>query len=359
MIQKEINLSTNSKKQSNLTYQVSGIFFLIFIGFSIFYHVVLTINTNPKERSLVDGIFNFSNFWYQSGFAYFLFYICFILIIGLSELISNQIFKIGIVFILTFLSSYFLRELRYLFYDTWEVGRLTGSGTIWDLYIPILFLMIQFSIFFAYTYFKTVKHNMIVQSELREATLKSELIAIKAQLNPHFLYNIFNTISASLPPENEKTREMIAELSELFRYQLKASKEDFVTIGEELEFVMNYLKLEKARFEERLQIETDINPSLLSAKIPPMLLQPLVENAIKHGISPKIEGGTVKIRIFKSGEKIAFEIIDTGVGWKEKDINKEVGFGLANTRKRLEKMYGSQIVIEDNIPNGLIVKFKI
>src|SRR5690606_10526197 len=99
--------------------------------------------------------------------------------------------------------------------------------------------------------------------------LKSELSAIKAQLNPHFLYNIFNTISASVPSENEKTRHMIAELSDLFRYQLKASQTELVPLKDELDFVKKYLDLEKERFEERLEIEISVDDSILNDMVPP------------------------------------------------------------------------------------------
>lgn len=108
---------------------------------------------------------------------------------------------------------------------------------VWDIYIPGLFMMIQFGFLFAYEHYRENQKKLLVEGELRQAALKSELSAIKAQLNPHFLYNVFNTINASVPAENEKTRQLIAELSDLFRYQLQATKEDLVPLRDEISFV--------------------------------------------------------------------------------------------------------------------------
>ena len=189
--------------------------------------------------------------------------------------------------------------------------------------------------------------------------MQSELTALKAQLNPHFLYNVFNTINASIPAKAEKTRNMIAQLSDLFRYQLKASKEEWVTVKEEIDFVTKYLDLEKERFGKRLIYEISIGKGLKETLIPPLIIQPIVENAVKHGMSPLITGGAIHIDIRKEEEELRVTIRDTGVGI-EKGAAGEIwtkGVGLSNTNQRLEKMYGKGLDIADNEPNGLIVKF--
>src|SRR5690554_5682972 len=107
---------------------------------------------------------------------------------------------------------------------------------------------------------------------------------------------------------------MIAELSDLFRYQLKAAQTELVHLKDELDFVKKYLDLEKERFQERLEIEIDVENSILNELVPPMLLQPLVENSVKHGLSPLIDGGKISISIHKKNNKLKFEISDTGVG---------------------------------------------
>ena len=238
-------------------------------------------------------------------------------------------------------------------------GHLGGYGRVWDIYIPTLFYILQFGLLHAYEYYYTNQLAQIQKSALSEAALKSELTALKAQLNPHFLYNVFNTISASVPPENEQTREMIATLSDLFRYQLKAAQSELVPLWEELEFVQKYLDLEKARFEDRLQVVIDVPEDIKDEMVPPMILQPLVENSVKHGISSIINGGQISIRIKRNGPNIQFEVADTGVGISDKTKLFETGVGLTNTKLRLEKMYGSEMKISDNVPQGLKIEFSI
>ncbi len=238
-------------------------------------------------------------------------------------------------------------------------GHLDWPFAWWDIYIPGLFYILQFGVFHLYDYYHKLQKQQALESELREMALKSELTALKAQLNPHFLYNTFNTISASVPPEQEKTREMIAQLSDLFRYQLKASKTDLIPLAEEIEFVKTYLKLEKARFGDRLQFEFEIEQGLYKARVMPMILQPLVENAIKHGIAPKIEGGKVLIKAHKKEDHIHFEIEDSGVGLKKNVDIFNQGIGLANTQKRLEKKYGTFLEVIENAFKGVTVCFEV
>ena len=261
-----------------------------------------------------------------------------------------------------FILPLFIYTSRIIYYNICDsVGwfHLEGSGQVWDLYIPALFYLIQFGIFHAYEHYRENQKKLKLEGELKQAALKSELAAIKAQLNPHFLYNVFNTINASVPAKQEETRRLIATLADLFRYQLKASKEELVSLKEELDFVKKYLELEKARFEERLKITINVPQELYTEKIPPMLLQPLVENSVKHGISNALQGGEVSITIFKKEGKLWFEIADTGVGVKNKESIFDKGVGLTNTRLRLKKMYQSQMEILDNQPQGLKICFAL
>ena len=116
-----------------------------------------------------------------------------------------------------------------------------GAGQIWDYYLTGIFYLIQFGIFHIYDYYSKLQSKELIISQQNQFQLQSELTALKAQLNPHFLYNVFNTINASVPTKAEKTRNMIAQLSDLFRYQLKASKEEWVTVKEEIDFVKKSL----------------------------------------------------------------------------------------------------------------------
>ncbi|MEM6344860.1 MAG: histidine kinase [Bacteroidota bacterium] len=243
--------------------------------------------------------------------------------------------------------------------DALDIGHLGGTGIGWDIYIPMLFYILQFAIFHIYDEFQRSAEQEKRTLELREIALRSELTALKAQLNPHFLYNVFNTINASIPLESEHTRELIAKLSDLFRYQLKASKVVTVPLRDELDFILSYLELEQARFEERLSVDLQIDDALLDIPIPPMLLQPLVENAIKHGISPRIEGGTVRISALDLGEEMEISITDDGVGFRPNAETMGTGFGLVNTRKMLDRLYGRPLEITPSLPHGTRVMFKL
>lgn len=335
---------------------------LFYLFFSWMYHITLWYNGDGFTKDGIWGWLDLKQYWLNSGWQYLFNFLASIIIwfIGIWLLKNKSTrYQIITVFILIPISIYFFREFRYAIIDYLKLWRLLGTGAIWDWYIPTLFLYIQFGCFFAYRYFKENELKLQLEGELRQAALKSELSAIKAQLNPHFLYNVFNTINASLPAENEKTRDMIAQLADLFRYQLQATKQELVPLQEELEFVKKYLDLEKARFEDRLNIEINVADEILNEEVPPMILQPIVENCVKHGLSTLIEGGTINISIYKNDGKLKFEISDNGIGVDDKNSLFGKGVGLTNTKLRLQKMYNSTLEVLDNKPKGLKIVFSI
>lgn len=252
-------------------------------------------------------------------------------------------------------------NLYYTTCDLVGLDHLRGVGRIWDLYIPSLIYFIQFGILHVYDYYKKLQKERELAAELRQIALQSELSALKAQINPHFLYNVFNTISASVPAAQEQTRIMIAQLSDLFRYQLKASKVEQVKVTEEIAFINKYLELERARFGERMTYEIVANKEIQEEKIPPLLIQPLIENAIKHGISPVVEGGQVHISIHKKDSRLEVSVKDSGKGVQNRNLEELLGegVGLSNTHQRLLRRYGEGLRLEKNQPSGLSVYFSI
>jgi len=255
------------------------------------------------------------------------------------------------------LYAFLWQQCFYLVAETIGIGHLSGNGAFWDIYIPLLFYFIQFGLFHIYEYYQQLREQERNSAALRESALSSELTALKAQLNPHFLYNTFNTISASVPPEQEHTRELIADLSDLFRYQLMASKTNLVPLYEEFGFVANYLTLEKARFEDRLGLDLDMPEDTRNLAVPPMILQPLVENAIRHGIAHQIDGGKVWVRARKKPDGLHLEVGDTGPGFNHNGEINGNGIGLANTRKRLQLEFGVALHQEDVEPTGCLFSF--
>jgi LytS/YehU family sensor histidine kinase len=236
---------------------------------------------------------------------------------------------------------------------------LTGRGMAWDIYIPILFYVIQFAIIHIIDEHNRLRTQQKREKELLKLVHETQLSGLKAQLQPHFLFNALNSISASVPAQSEHTRQLIARLADTFRLALHLSQHDFVPLVEEVKFVRACLDLESERMGDRLAVKYQIEPSVMHIPVPSMLLQPLIENALKHGIAPKIEGGAILIKISESAGFLHFEIADTGLGVQNTEGVFERGIGLKNTAKRLKKLYGEAIRLEKNTPEGTKVNFKI
>jgi len=228
-------------------------------------------------------------------------------------------------------------------------------------YLPLLFYIIQFSIFHAYNFWLKSQRQLEKEKELLSLAYQSEVNALKAQIQPHFLFNTLNSISATVPPEMEATRVLIARLADTFRYALRSSQKHEVTLGEELDFIRTWIELEMHRFKSRLKVEYNTDESVLQLLIPPMLLQPLVENAVKHGIGGSISGGTIKISCIREGHHAKIIISDTGVGFKGdlQQLGRVEGIGLKNTRQRLLRLYNEELFVEANSPSGLTSYFYI
>ena len=251
--------------------------------------------------------------------------------------------------------------------DTWDAylpylegGHLQGPGEWWDIYIPALFYVLQFGLFHAYAYYQHLRRAERAQAETERLALATELSALKAQLNPHFLYNAFNTISASTGPEQEHTRDMIAQLSDLFRYQLRANRTELLPLREELDFVNGYLGLERERFGERLTYRVQIaRMDLNDALLPPLLLQPLVENAVRHGIAPRIAGGTVTVSAAADPhtQLLTLSVTDDGGGFDPATAAR--GYGLTNTERRLRLLFDTPLRIDSAPGRGTRCSFSI
>ncbi len=173
----------------------------------------------------------------------------------------------------------------------------------------------------------------------REAQLtRAELHALKAQLQPHFLFNTLNTISSLVREEPLKAEAMLSRLGDLLRITLRDHQADEVPLADELAFVDGYLEIEQARFGDRLQVVRHIDPAALDALVPHLVLQPMVENAVRHGVGPRLAGGTLQVRAERRGGTLALEVRDDGVG----AAAFAEGVGIANTRARLAHLYGGE-----------------
>jgi len=183
-----------------------------------------------------------------------------------------------------------------------------------------------------------------LQSELAQ----SKLATLRGQLHPHFLFNSFNAVSMLVRQrKNEFAVEMITELSSLLRLVMENVEQPELTLGRELDFVQCYLNVERVRFGEKLRMRLDVDPETLGCIVPNLLLQPLVENAIKHGISRRITPGCVRLTAARRGERLVLEVLDDGPGFPEEEgTPKTGGIGLRNTRSRLNHAYGADYRLE-------------
>jgi len=178
--------------------------------------------------------------------------------------------------------------------------------------------------------------------ELTELAATAQLAALRAQLNPHFLFNSLNSIAQLIHADPDRAEACVERLAELLRYVLKRAEKDFVPLAEELDVTGAYLDIERARFDERLRVETDVDEAALGALVPNFILQPLVENAVKHGLSRKVGPGRVRIEARATGDVLTLSVHDDGVGMSDAVLGHiyERGVGLRNLRDRLEQLYG-------------------
>jgi two-component system LytT family sensor kinase len=189
----------------------------------------------------------------------------------------------------------------------------------------------------------------VLRSDLRSAQLETQVAqarlgALKAQLQPHFLFNTLNAIVVLVRQQKgQQAEETLARFSDLLRAVLADMEAQEVTLGRELEYLRLYLSIEQLRFSDRLHIEIDVEPELLDAAVPHMGLQPIVENAIRHGIGPRATPGAIVIRAQRVGDALHVTVRDDGPGFRAAGGQSEkhgMGLGLANTRARLKQLYG-------------------
>jgi len=196
-------------------------------------------------------------------------------------------------------------------------------------------------IYFLVHYFENYKRSEIERLVWEAAVKDFELKTLKSQLNPHFMFNALNSIRALIEENPFRAKTAITQLSNIFRYSLKIERTETVPFEEEIKTVEDYLGLEQVRFEERLKYKIEYSPNCRNIEIPPMMVQTLVENGIKHGISKLPEGGFVNVSAEKENDFLKIEIENSG-SVPEDALVKSKGYGISNTKQRLHLLYGEQ-----------------
>ena len=212
-------------------------------------------------------------------------------------------------------------------------------------------------IYFLVHYFENYKKSEIERWVWEAAVKDFELKTLKSQLNPHFMFNALNSIRALIEENPSRAKTAINQLSNIFRYSLKIERTETVPFEEEIKTVEDYLGLEQVRFEERLKYKIEYPPDVRNVEIPPMMIQTLVENGIKHGLSKLPEGGFVNVTAIKARNFLVIEIDNSGFV-PEDAIAKSSGYGISNTKQRLHLLYGDQATFSITNTNSH-VKVKI
>lgn len=228
----------------------------------------------------------------------------------------------------------------------------------------VIFYVLLLGVAHATLYYRRYRERERAAERLTAGLATARLQALKMQLQPHFLFNTLNAISALIPAEAQDARRMVAQLGDLLRISLDHEDTQEVTLRDELAFLEPYLAIEKARLGDRLTVAMNIDPSTLNVRVPHLMLQPLVENSIRHGIASRIEPGTVTIssRPTGDGQFLELEIRDDGAGISEDNHPPaRKGVGLGNITSRLEQLYGDahQFDLAAHPQGGAVVKIQI
>ena len=197
-----------------------------------------------------------------------------------------------------------------------------------------------------------IQEEKIKRLTSEKKVAETELRLLQAQIEPHFLFNTLSNILSLLDTDQTKGKSMLEDLIHYLRSSLSKTREKTSTIGHEVEMIRAYINIFKVRMGDRLRYNINVPESIKDFPFPPMLIQPLVENAIKHGLEPRIEGGEISFSAEEEGGILRFEISDTGLGFNE---DGEIGVGLSNVKERLQSLYGDKgrLILEENQPSGL------
>jgi two-component system LytT family sensor kinase len=218
----------------------------------------------------------------------------------------------------------------------WQANYIALRSFLLDIIYGFLLTLLGA---YLWQYVVRLRNTEIMQARLQTRLMRAELHALKMQLQPHFLFNTLHTISNLAPVDSDKVQVMIARLGELLRISLEHVSSESVPLRRELEFLSSYIEIERIRFEDRLKVVTDVDEESMNAEVPNMILQPLVENAIHHGINKKVHGGMITIHAKRQSNRVRIEIADDGGASAEQ--SRGWGIGLSNTNARLEQLYGT------------------
>jgi two-component system, LytTR family, sensor kinase len=285
-----------------------------------------------------------------------------------------RVFDWQIAFFVTIVGLRFLQTEIWRFwpnsvFSTESPGLWMGTGGTLNGYLveSAIYLAVVMVVGIELKIFNSVRIQIKLEEQER-LLLQARMAALQNQINPHFLFNTLNSISSLVRFDPDTAREMILKLATILR-RLLHSTDSFVPLREEVEFIDNYLDIEVVRFgPDKLKVVKELDPASLEAMVPSMLLQPLVENCIKHGLGPKVEGGSITLRSRVIKSRLVVEVEDDGVGMGPAHEHAEqshdgagMGIGMANVAERLKVLYGdaARMIIERREGGGTVIRLRL
>jgi sensor histidine kinase YesM len=225
----------------------------------------------------------------------------------------------------------------------------------------VIILAITFGMIVSYFFYsksrlkaskELIQQERIKRLSSEKEALEANLRLLQAQIEPHFLFNTLSNVLSLIDSNPASGKSMLVDLIHYLRTSLSRTFPDPITLDQEIDMIKAYLNIQKIRMGERLRFKIELPDAIRQFPFPPMLLQPLVENAIKHGLEPKVEGGEVSIKAGEEEDLVRIEVMDTGLGFSS---FQETGVGIGNVRERIQLLYGERgrLIIEENKPNGV------
>ena len=344
--------------------------FLIILGIWTFIGIVFTLQgyftsyRSPRPVRLVDSAylqFTWSYLWALA--TPLVVWAAARLPIERNNWLRSSLLHVPISIVLSLGVTAIGHVLNWLYWDfslgkpfSWErMGRFVVANFSEGIGIYMLIALTSY----AFSYYRRFREGQLRTLQLEAQLSQAQLQALKMQLHPHFLFNTLHSISALLNKDADAARKMITRLGDFLRLTLENSGSQEVTLQQEMEFLSCYLEIERIRFQDRLTTRIDVAQQTLDAKVPNLLLQPIVENAIRHGIAPRSTPGLIEIEAKQRNGTLRIQVRDNGPGLPAHRTSENLfkrGLGLANTETRLERLYGSDHLFDlSNDPDGGMV----
>lgn len=279
----------------------------------------------------------------------------------LYSILFYALIPLSFVFIHQVIASAVISKiLNYSDFQTLLYKRMIRNQWVWVDLIIYFAIMVGIN---AGEYQQKSRKNEIIFSKLQAQLAESQLTTLNSQLHPHFLFNTLNTLSTLiLKSDNNEARRMLELLKNFLKTTVFENNKQEISLDEELQFINNYLEIEKVRFKDKLAVVEEIDSDTLQARIPNFLLQPIIENAIHHGIATKVAEGLIKITTRRNNDKLTITIEDNGPGLKNfENKKKHNGVGLMITKKRMQHIFGGNqnINLGESMLGGLKVELAI